>query len=549
VLTDAVVQVAALSDAGAVGSLGSAAVDPANLVLTNSKLIVNAVSTNTNRGYTFVGNDTINIPKSNGVVTLTGLITGTGKLVKNGPGQLNVSGSVANTYSGGTIISGGNVGLSTLLMNTSAFGSGPITLENGGKISMYYNTADYNQKPTWNINIAEGQTGSLLASGRCIISGTISGGGTLNYTVPYVRADLVAGGASFTGKLNVINGGSGNFRITANTIGFPLANVNLSNTVDMGAYASTGASGTSATTTVKIGSLSGVAGSTVGAGIWQIGSDNRDAIFAGVFNSGATVTKYGTGTWTLTGASVMTSTFTINSGKVIATAATGSATGTGTVYVNNTGILAGNGIVSGSVIINSGGVLMPGNTTIGTLTLGSNLVLQSGSKTTIKVSGTTSDKLVISATAVLKGTLEMINQGPAYQSGNSYTIFTATAASGQFDAISPAIPAEGLKWNTSRITEGIITVDLANGIEDILGSTIHVYPSFVKDNCFVSVGGLNGDLKVELINQVGEVINSNMTNASVENYKIDMSELRTGFYFVKVTNSTNQSFLRKVIKL
>ncbi|MEI7503503.1 MAG: autotransporter-associated beta strand repeat-containing protein, partial [Paludibacter sp.] len=139
-LTNAVVQVAALSDAGAVGSLGSAAVDAANMVMTNSKLIVNAVSTNTNRAYTFVGNDTINVPKSNGVVTFTGLLTGTGKLVKNGTGQLNISGSIANNYSGGTIISGGNVGLSTLLMNTSAFGSGPITLENGGKISMYYST-------------------------------------------------------------------------------------------------------------------------------------------------------------------------------------------------------------------------------------------------------------------------------------------------------------------------------------------------------------------------------------------------------------------------
>jgi autotransporter-associated beta strand protein len=548
-LTNAVVQVAALSDAGAVGSLGSAAVDPANMVLTNSKLIVNAVSTNTNRGYTLVGNDTISIPKSNGVVTLTGLITGTGKLVKNGVGQLNISGSVANTYTGGTIISGGNVGLSTLLMNTSAFGSGPITLESGGKISMYYNTGDYNQKPTWNISIAEGQTGSLLASGRCIISGTISGGGTLNYTVPYVRADLVAGGANFTGKLNVINGGSGNFRITANSIGFPLANVHLSNVVDMGAYATTGASGTSSATIVKIGSLSGIAGSTVGAGTWQIGSDNRDAIFNGIFNDGASVTKSGTGTWTLTGASLMTSLFTISGGKVIASNTTGSATGTGTVYVNNTASLVGTGTVGGSVVVNSGGNIMPGNIAFGTLSLGSNLVLQTGSKTTIKLSGILNDKLAVTGTIVLKGTLEMSNQGVVFKAGNSYTIFTAASASGQFDAISPAIPAVGLKWNTSRITEGVISVDLADGIEDISGSSVRVYPSLVKENCRVSIGGLTGDVKIELINQVGQIFSSEMTNSAVENFKIDMSLLHAGLYFVKVTTENNQSFLRKVIKL
>jgi autotransporter-associated beta strand protein len=546
-LTNAVVQVAALSDAGAVGSLGSAAISPANMVLTNSKLIVNAVSTNSNRGYTFIGNDTINVPKSNGVVTLTGLLTGTGKLVKNGAGQLNISGSVANTYSGGTIISGGNVGLSTLLMNTSAFGSGPITLENGGKISMYYNTGDYNQKPTWNISIAAGQTGSLLASGRCIISGTISGGGTLNYTVPYVRADLVAGGANFTGKLNVINGGSGNFRITANTIGFPLANVNLSNVVDMGAYATTGASGTSATTTVRIGSLSGITGSTVGAGIWQIGSDNRDAVFAGIFTSGATVTKLGTGTWTLSGASTMTSPFTINGGKVLATNTAGSATGTGIVYVNNTGIIGGSGIISGSVVINSGGTIQPGTSAIGTLTLGSSFVLQTGSKTIIKVSGTTNDKLAITGTTVLKGTLEINNTGASYQAGNSYTILTAASITGQFDAISPAQPADGLKWNVSRINEGIISVDVADGVEDITGSSIRVYPNLVNDFCHVSIGGLNDDVKIDLINSVGVEVLSHITSSTTETYQMNLSNLNSGLYFVRITNS-GKTFIRKIVK-
>lgn len=546
-LTNAVVQVAALSDAGAVGSLGSAAVDPANMVLTNSRLIVNAVSTNSNRGYTFVGNDTINIPKSNGVVTLTGLLTGTGKLIKNGVGQLNISGSVANTYSGGTIISGGNVGLSTLLMNTSAFGSGPITLENGGKISMYYNTSDYNQKPTWNISIATGQTGSLLASGRCIISGTISGGGTLNYTVPYVRADLVASGANFTGKLNVINGGSGNFRITANSIGFPLANVNLSNVVDMAAYATTGASGSSASTVVKIGSLSGIVGSTVGGGTWQIGSDNRDATFNGILNDGATIIKSGTGSWTLTGANLMTSLFNINGGKVIAANTTGSATGTGVVYVNNTGTISGTGIISGSVVIYSGGTIQPGTSAIGTLTLGSAFVLQTGSKTIIKVSGTANDKIAITSTAVLKGTLEINNIGANYQAGNSYTILTASSITGQFDAISPAQPAEGLKWNVSRINEGIISVDVADGIEDITGSSIRVYPNLVNDFCNVSIGGLNNDVKIDLINSVGVEVLPHISTTGTEAYQMNLSNLNPGLYFVRITNS-GKTYLRKIVK-
>ncbi|MDD4970379.1 MAG: autotransporter-associated beta strand repeat-containing protein [Paludibacter sp.] len=549
ILNNTVIQVAALGDGGAASSLGSATVDPANFTMTNSRLIVNAVTTNSNHCIILNGNDTINVPKSNGVVSVSGIVSGAGKLVKNGPGQLNFSGNVANTYSGGTIINGGNLALGTVTMNTSGLGTGPVTLENGGKITMFYNTADYNQKPTWSLTIGANQTGSLEASGRCVINGSISGGGTLNYTVPYVRADLVAGGANFTGKLVIINGGSGNCRITTNTIGFPLANVHLSNAVDLSAYSAIGASSSSTTTIVKTGSISGVAGSTVGAGIWQTGTDNRDAVFAGVFKDGATVTKSGTGAWTLSGANLMTSSFTINGGKVIATNTTGSATGTGTVYVNNGGTLAGTGIVTGSVVIGSGAFLAPGITSIGMLTLGTNLVLQTGSKTIIKVLGILNDKIAVAGTVVLKGTLELINSGAAYKSGNSYTIFSAATASGAFDAISPVTPGDGLKWNTSRITEGIISVDLADGIEDISGSNIRVYPSPIHDFCFVSIGGLNGEVKVELISEVGTVVSSRITSSVVQNYKLEMNGMQPGLYFVKVTNSNNQSFLRKVIKL
>lgn len=546
--TNTVVQVAALSDAGAPSSLGSAASAPANFVLNNSKLIVNATATNSNKGVTLIGNDTINIPKSNGVTSLTGVITGAGKLVKNGPGQLNISGSTANTYTGGTVISGGTIGLGSLVMNTSGLGSSAVTFENGGKLSMFYNTGDYNQKPTWNITVPANHTGTLVASGRCVISGTISGAGTLNFNTPYVRADLVATGANFTGRLIVSNSNAGNFRITTNSIGFPLANIHLSNTVDMSAYAATGASSPSSSTTVKIGSLSGVAGSTVGSGIWQIGTDNRDAVFSGIFNSGATVTKLGTGAWTLSGANLMTSTFTISAGKVTATNTTGSATGTGTVYVNNTGTLAGTGTISGGVVINSGGTIAPGNNTIGTLKLGNSLVLQTGSKTAIEVSRTTSDKITITSSAILKGTLEITNKGAAYQAGNSYTIFTAASATGNFDVISPEIPGEGLVWNTTRITEGIISIDLANGIEDMTGATVKVYPSLVNNSCFVSTACLYGKIKIDVFNQIGKMLVSDTYDSNESSREINMTNYASGIYFVKITSGEN-SYLRKVIKL
>lgn len=546
--TNAVVQIAALSDAGSKSSLGSATADVANFSLNNSKLIINAVSSNSNRGATMTGNDTINVPKSNGVVTFTGILTGTGKLVKTGTGQLNISGNVANTYSGGTIISGGTIGLSTLTMNTSGLGTGALTFENGGVLSMYYNTGDYNQKPTWNINIPQNQTGTIKASGRCVISGSISGAGTLNYYVPYVRADLVAGGGNnFTGKLNVSSDtDGGQFRITTNSTGFPLANINLGATVYMGIYAS-GASGTSNSTTMNIGSVFGVSGSNLGGGNWLVGSDNRDAVFSGTISDGATITKVGTGAWTLNNANTYTATTNINGGELIVSNTTGSATGTGIVYVNNSGILAGKGIISGGVVINSGGTLMPGNTTFGTLTFGSSLVMQTGSKTTIKVSGSTNDKLVIGGTVILKGTLEINNQGSAFQAGDNFTILSTGTVSGNFDAISPTLPAEGLKWNVSRISEGIISVDYADGIEDLNGATVKVFPSLVKDNCYVSIGCLAGEIKIEILNQVGMIINAEICSSYELNHKLNMSNYIQGIYFIKISDSKN-SYLRKVIK-
>ena len=547
-LTNAMVQVAALSDAGTAGSLGSASIAPENFVLTNSKLIINATTTNSNRGMSLIGNDTINVPKSNGVVSITGQVIGAGKLVKNGTGQLNLSGSLANTYTGGTVISGGTIGLGSLVMNTLGLGTGNISLENGGRISMFYSTADYNQKPNWNISIPEGQTGTLIASGRCVISGTISGAGTLYFNTPYVRADLVATGANFTGRLIVTNSDAGNFRITTNAIGFPLANIHLANTVDLAAYSSTGASSPNSATVVKIGSLSGVVGSTLSSGTYQIGTDNRDAVFAGIINVGASITKLGTGSWTLSGANLLTSLVNINGGKLIVTNTTGSATGTGTVYVNNSATLSGTGAVSGGVVINSGATIAPGNNSIATLSLGNNLVLQTGSKTSIEVSGTSNDKLAVAGVLALKGTLEMINKGAAYQAGNSFTIFTASSASGAFDAILPETPAVGLKWNVSRITEGIISIDLANGIDDILGANIRVYPTQVNDFCVAEFGGVNGNVKVELLDQLGKVLYADKTSG-MQNYSFNVSKLHTGFYFVRITTNNNRSYIRKVIKM
>ena len=512
----------------------------------NSQLSVNAVTANTNRGMQITGVDTLNVIKSNAVVTVSGNVVGAGKLVKVGPGQLNLSASTANTYTGGTHIAGGTLALGSLIMNNNGLGTGAITMENGAKLVMYYSTA-YGQSPSWNLVIPENKNATLITSGRCDIRGTISGAGTLYFNVPYVRTDLVAGGAAFTGYLNVTtDADGGDFRLTTNTTGFPLAQIYLNNKVYMAAYSAVGSSSANSATAVKLGSLAGVAGSSVGAGTYIIGTDNRDALYAGTLLSGANITKTGSGNWILSGANQINSTFTVSGGKLTVTNTTGSATGTGSVSLSNA-ILAGTGTISGSVVLNSGARLAPGITSVGTLSFGSSLVLLTGSAVDVDVTTISNDNFKVSGTLSLRGTLKMNALNTTFSAGKSYTIFTAGAVSGNFDAIEPAVPGTGLVWNTSRISEGVISVDVANGVEDVLGANIRIYPTLVQNSCVVELGALTGKSSIELIDKVGKII---MANTSTDNnpFTLDVSPLSQGIYFVRIVNNGN-TFLRKIVKL
>src|SRR2546423_9109855 len=93
-----------------------------------------------------------------------------------------------------------------------------------------------------------------------------------------------------------------------------------------------------------------------------LGSNNLDTTFAGVIQedggtvngSNGSLTKTGTGSLTLSGASTYEGGTTVTQGAVWVTNTMGSATGTGLVEVN-AGILGGKGIIAGAVTIGTGG--------------------------------------------------------------------------------------------------------------------------------------------------------------------------------------------------
>ena len=73
----------------------------------------------------------------NGQVSLGGLVSGTGQLIKNSSGGLQLRGhTVQNTYSGGTIVNSGTLQLgyydgSVTFVSTDPLGTGPVTLNSG----------------------------------------------------------------------------------------------------------------------------------------------------------------------------------------------------------------------------------------------------------------------------------------------------------------------------------------------------------------------------------------------------------------------------------
>lgn len=247
----------------------------------------------------------------NGPDQTTAAITG-GSLTKTGSGALILTGK--NSPTSTTIGTGATITLANDNANSGGLGTGPITL-NGGTISMYDNTNGFSGS-TLNLVVPLGQTGTLRADSRHDIYGTLTGGGVLNFRVPWIRTTLYSDWSDFTGTINVTtDGDGGDLRMGTDYSfpGFPLATVNLADRVGM--YY-TGILSQGAGTTIEVGELSGGPLSGLSGGptggrnfTYRIGGKTpagSEVTFAGsigeqVSSSTTSIHKTGVGAWRLSG--------------------------------------------------------------------------------------------------------------------------------------------------------------------------------------------------------------------------------------------------------
>lgn len=387
----------------------------------------------------------LSVGNNNANTTYSGVLSGIGgMLTKIGAGTLTIGNTAASTYSGGTTISSGQITLSSDFANTDGLGGGMVRL-NGGTLKLKSNGSSGTAAGTFDnaIQVDAGQTGTLISIGRGSLNSTLTGAGTLNLQVDFVRGDVNGNWSDFTGQINVTpNSNGGDFRIN-NTNGFGTAKINLATGVSMYMNANFGGGGLTNT----IGELAGTGtlqgGPTVGRTMtWDIGGANTNAKFDGVIQNGngpTALIKSGIATWTLSGTNTYTGSTVITGGTLVL-GATGSIDETSGVSLGTSGAfdvssktggytvnnLTGSGNVVGALTVST--EIAIGNSP-GTVNFSDDLTLGAGSTYTYELigGGTEADLGNISGNLIISNgaILDLVQLG-TYSANDKFTLFAYT---------------------------------------------------------------------------------------------------------------------------
>lgn len=381
-------------------------------------------------------------------------------LTKTGSGTLQMHASNAHRY---TLLKEG-----TLAMMADGIGLGDTLIIEGGTYQDMDNMYSYSSNAN-NFCVRKGKTGTLNLDSRCTYTGKLYGEGTLNVNVPNVRTQLQGDWSAFRGVLKPTNTQYG--LTLDNGYGMPLATLNIP----------AGVTVTNSGKSYRIGALSGTGSlgalppfASSGANTWIVGSSDKSFSFGGtITGAGTAFTKVGTGEMKVTGSSDFTGACTVSAGILCLNnaKATRPMMGSGTLTVKKDGVLAGQGMLGNAVTVETGGMLRPGvkeNSMSGTIGFsGQNLSVRSGATVQFCV---VSPKLHTALADVgllnMRGVLKVsVHESATLSEGDEVQLWTAGVYSAQSrPTLELDAPGAGLAWDTSRLSEGILSVVRAVGI-------------------------------------------------------------------------------------
>lgn len=453
---------------------------------------IETFQTTSTRQVTLNADATFKIGQDSGL-SLTGVVTGVGGLIKTGKGTLSLY--QANTYGGGTLVRNGNlVAGATGALGTGAVevdwdgvpGSGRPTLwfqstgdpVSAGNLAITVKRGDLNfgDKTTAGtaqitltastfgvVSFYKGSTagsatitnnggGSVKFAGADAGSATITNDGKFANTVFY---NASGGSAATLGSATITNSNFGELILQENTDGGSATIINKAggSTYFMGASKAAGAKVENQTggtvvvwgrdagdTGAEIGSLSGDGAIVLGqfneTVRLKVGALGADDVIGGVISAttiGSEFVKTGTGMLTLTGdSSAYTAKTAVEDGILRVNGKLG-----GTLDLRDGGRLEGIGTV-GATTVNDGATVGAGNS-IGTLKVNGDITFKAGS--TLEVEATNVpvpvDLIEITGTATLEGGLvSVLAADDIYMPFTTYTILTATTGvEGEFASV------------------------------------------------------------------------------------------------------------------
>lgn len=473
VLHDGTYEFSTLANGGVPSGIGASQEFAQNWVWNGGTYKYTGGNTLTNRSATLNNNTTFNISNKAAVVGMTGSIEGAGNLTIDGEGQLTVGSTEFFKFDGNLIMRGGKLLLDGETVSKAGLGTAGKLVMCGGTFATSSGN-DKNPKYTFPIEATEDTYSYISLFRNCEVASAVSGSGTLEWEVNWVREYLEGNWDKFTGRV-VVNGtgkvGNSQFALYNGT-GI------VNGTLMLKGKAQVNCKKNDATYT--LGGLSGDAGTflsgfdvkNAGKGTWIVGTANTDETFNGVIDGrcqggkeGTTnIVKAGSGDWRLTGKNIYKGTTTVNGGRLIVN---GNNSGTGAYTVNANSTLAGKGTIGGAVSIKKDAIIQAGDTLVdgSTLTLSKTLNVAQGGIVSIPVTAlannsiTLKGDMTIGEGVVLRLAEDGLDKAPYDATVYQVLNLAGGTITGTFSEIVPATPGEGQTWDLSSLyTDGTIKV-------------------------------------------------------------------------------------------